>query len=366
MIIDMNYWTKVIKKIFIFIFSIIGIYLFFKLTIFYIPFLIAFILSLLMEPIIRFSMKHLKLRRKTSAILVFAIVIIILIGLLLWGIISFISESSNFLESLNQYMESISNVFNNIISSIDFEKIKLPSEIKNIIQNSSQDILTNVSEWIKMFLTGVINVITSLPTIGIYTVICVIALYFICVDKIYIIDQLEHHFPELWVKKFTKHTRQIIKSLGNYLKAEAILVLITFIVCLIGLYILKFIGLNIEFPLMAALGIGFVDALPIFGSATVMIPWAIIVACEGDFTLAIALIIVLCIMGIVRQFFEPKVVSGHIGIHPIFTLIAMYTGFKFIGIIGMLIGPIVLIILKNIYGTMIDKGFAKSIFDREI
>ena len=69
-------------------------------------------------------------------------------------------------------------------------------------------------------------------------------------------------------------------------------------------------------------------------------------------------------MSVVRQFIEPRVVSKHIGIHPIFTLIAMYTGFKFIGVMGMLIGPIVLIILKNIFSTMIDKGVGKAIFGR--
>ena len=69
-------------------------------------------------------------------------------------------------------------------------------------------------------------------------------------------------------------------------------------------------------------------------------------------------------MSIVRQFIEPKIVSGSIGIHPIFTLIAMYTGFKFIGVWGLLLGPIILIILKNIYGTVIDKGVVKSILER--
>lgn len=69
-------------------------------------------------------------------------------------------------------------------------------------------------------------------------------------------------------------------------------------------------------------------------------------------------------MSIVRQFVEPRIVSGQIGIHPIFTLIAMYTGFKFVGVWGLLIGPIVLIILKNIYGTLIDKGVVKGILER--
>ena len=68
-------------------------------------------------------------------------------------------------------------------------------------------------------------------------------------------------------------------------------------------------------------------------------------------------------MSIVRQFMEPRLVSKQIGIHPIFTLIAMYTGFKLIGVLGMLIGPIVLIVLKNIFGSLIDKGVVKSILE---
>ena len=96
-----------------------------------------------------------------------------------------------------------------------------------------------------------------------------------------------------------------------------------------------------------------------------MLPWAIISACNGDLKLAIAILVLWIVMSLVRQFLEPKLVSSNLGIHPIFTLIAMYTGFKFIGVIGMLVGPIILIIIKNIFGTIIDKGVLKTIFDRK-
>lgn len=69
-------------------------------------------------------------------------------------------------------------------------------------------------------------------------------------------------------------------------------------------------------------------------------------------------------MSLVKQVLEPKLVSKNIGIHPIFTLIAMYTGFRFIGIWGMIVGPIILIILKNIFSTLIDKGVVKAILER--
>ena len=128
---------------------------------------------------------------------------------------------------------------------------------------------------------------------------------------------------------------------------------------------MQFMGFSIKYPLLMALFIGFVDALPILGSGTVMIPWAIICAINGDINLGIAIIVLLIIMSVVRQILEPKLVSKNIGVHPIFTLIAMYTGFKVIGIIGLLIGPIVLIIFKNIFASLIDQGVFKTIFDKK-
>lgn len=365
MIIDMSYWTRVLKRIGYLIFTIIALYLAFKLSIFYMPFLIAFIISLLIEPIIKKIMKKTKLTRKTSSIIIFVIVLAIILGALIWGITTLFSEASNLLQGLNEYFDKAYIQFQKIINSFDLDNLKMPNEILKIIQNSTEGVLNNASNWVRDALNGLINIATSIPTISIYFVITVMALYFICVDKIYILDQLEHHLPQLWVKRLGKHVRELTTTLGGYLKAEATLVLVSFAISLVGLYILKFSGFKIDFPLLMAIFIGFVDALPILGSGTVMVPWAIICGLNGDLNLGIAIIVLLIIMSIVRQFLEPRLVSKNIGVHPIFTLIAMYTGFKFIGIIGMLIGPIILIIIKNIFATLIDQGIVKTLLDKK-
>lgn len=365
MIIDMNYWSKVFRKILILVITILGIYLGFKLAFFYLPFLIAFVISLLLEPIIRLLMKKCKMKRKFASIFVFIVALSIIIGFIIWGVTTLISEAFNLLNGLNDYIQKISAVFQDIISKIDFSKLNLSNEVVQTIQNSALNFLGTIGDYAKILLTNILNFITSIPKVGIYIVVTFLSLYFICTDKIYMLDQLEHHFPEIWVKKIIKHIKEITKSVGCYLKAQAMLIFISFIVSLVGLYIFKFIGLNVQYPLLAALGIGFVDALPIFGSGTVMVPWAVITAFNGDVQLAIAILCLWIIISIAKQILEPKIVSGQIGIHPIFTLISMYTGYKFIGIIGMLIGPIILIILKNIFGTLIDKGVMKSIFERE-
>ena len=362
MIVDMLYWTRVLRRILYVVFILIGLIVALKLSVFYMPFLVAFIISLVIEPGIKYLMKKMKFTRKLSSIIIFILVTGIILSLLIWGIVSLISEASNLLQGLNDYVEKIHSLFNEVTNN--FSKLNLPIEINSILQSSTSEILNTVSNWVRNFLTGLLNFITSIPTMAIYFFVTILALYFICVDKIYILDQIEHHLPKRWVFKLGTHLRDLTKTLGGYLKAEATLVLVSFVISLIGLYILKIAKFNIEFPLLIALFIGFVDALPILGSGTVMVPWAIISGLNGDIKLGIAILILFIVMSIIRQFLEPRLVSKHIGTHPIFTLIAMYTGFKLVGIIGMLVGPIILIIIKNVFATLIDEGVMKSLFDK--
>lgn len=365
MVWNISYWSKVGQRILYVILLLLGLYVGLKLSIFYMPFLVAFIISLIIEPTIKFIMKKTGFTRRTSSIIIFFIVSILILGTLSWLILTIFSEASSLLQTLNDYFDKAYMQFNNFISNFNFDKIHLSEEILPVIENSTNDILQNVSNWLRGGLTNIIELVTSLPTIAICIGITVVALYFICVDKIYILDQIEHHLPKIWVKKISTHLKDLIQTLGGYLKAEASLVLISFVISLVGLYVLQFIGFNIQYPLLVALTIGFVDALPILGSGTVMVPWAIISAINGDINLGIAIIILLIIMSVVRQILEPKLVSKNIGVHPIFTLLAMYTGFKIIGILGLLIGPIILIIFKNIFANLIDRGVFKTIFDKK-
>lgn len=360
MVIDMNYWIKVLKRLSLFIISIAIIFLGLKLAIFYIPFLIGFIISLLIEPIIKFISKKTSLTRKTSSIIVLIIFFMILLSLITFGIITLITESYNLLQNSNVYLQKIYDM----LSKINLNRLNLPDQIVSLISSSTENVISFINNFIVDILTNILQGIKSLPIIGVYIVITILSTYFICSDKLFILDQLEHHFPSIWLKKFRSKLKKIISSLGCYLKAEAILVGITFLEVLLGLYIFKWLGLDVKFPLIIAIVIAFVDALPILGAGTVLTPWAIISAFNGNITLGICLIVLYVIVLVVRQFLEPRIVSSKIGIHPIFTLIAMYTGFKISGLIGLFIGPIIFIILKDVFSTMIDEGVVKNIMNR--
>ena len=263
MIVDVGYWTRILKNILVLIVSIILIFLVLKLAIFYMPFLIGFIISLFVEPLIKLVVKKTKLERKKGAIIVLAIIFIILLGLLTWGVVTLLTESSNLLQSLNKYIQLIYSKINEYMKIIKDGNSKIPVEIVTIIEKSTDKVIVFITNYVSTFLSKVTQTISALPTIGIYTFITLLATYFICTDKMYIIDTLEHQLPKRWAKKIGIHSREIIKSLGGYLKAETILIIISFFIVLIGLYILKFLNFNVPYPFLAALGIGFVDALPI-------------------------------------------------------------------------------------------------------
>ena len=306
---EFTYWTSIIKKLSIIIFAIIGIWISIKLAFFYMPFLFAFIISLLIEPIIRKLMKKFKLSRRISSIIVFIITFGIIIGILIWGVSTIISESSNLLSNFNYYYDKLNIIIQNLLSKFDDNKINLPDNIINILKDNIFELLEKLSEHLQELLTKIMAGITKIPTMGIYIGVAVLALYFFCTDKIYMLDELEHHLPDKWMKQLTKHIREIVKVLGGYLKAQFTLIFISFIICLIGLYIFHFIGLNVGFPLIIAIAIGFVDALPILGTGTVMIPWGVLSSLNGDFRLGISIIILWIIMSLIRQFLEPKIVS---------------------------------------------------------
>ena len=150
--------------------------------------------------------------------------------------------------------------------------------------------------------------------------------------------------------------------LGSYIRAQIILMTICFFELLISFNILSFLKFNLQYPLIFSIVICIIDALPILGAGAVLLPWSLISFVTGDINLGLALLVIYFLVLSVRQMLEPKLISQNLGVHPLVTLISMYSGFKFFGVIGFLIGPVVMIILKNVFSRELEIGFFREIF----
>ena len=352
-------YIQIIKASLILIGIIIFIFCAFKLSCFYIPFLIGYILASLFEPIIKFISKRTRLGRKSITIIVLISTTMVIFGFFIWGLINLSSETNNLLNGLNNYIDIGTNLIKEISNNIsNITKGKL-----NILETIGYDLLNLVTEYIKTILTKLLNIISSFPVILVNLIITILATYFIASDKFYILDIFEYQFSKKMIGKLVWKVKDITKSLGEYIKAEIILSLITFVIVLIALNIFYILKMKIEYPILTALFIGFIDLLPIFGAGFILIPWSISFFISKEFTFGFWILALYLIVTIMKQLLEPKLISKGLGIHPFFTLVSMYTGFRFLGLTGLIIGPITLIILKHIFSDILDKGVVNTLTD---
>ena len=135
------------------------------------------------------------------------------------------------------------------------------------------------------------------------------------------------------------------------MRAQFKLMGVTFLILTAGFLILR-----ISYPLLFGILLAFVDALPVFGTGTVLIPWSILMFLRGNVRCGVGLLILYGCASLMRQALEPRMVGRHIGLNPLLTLIALYTGFRCAGIVGMVLFPVAAIFLKQIFSQNPQPG----------
>lgn len=347
------------KKSLYAIILVAAVFLVLKMAYFFMPFFIALVIASIIEPFVKLICQKTTLVRKYSAIIALVIVFSILIGTITVSVILITSEITNLLSDFPKFGNDISKSVENVSRFLKLEDVNVSDDVKQFVINTTNEVLGKGLGYLKGFLINFLNLITRIPSFVVYLIITILATYFITTDRILLLDDIEQRVPKKWIRNANNNFQSVISILGKFLKAELTLVFISFVLVLIGLYLFEFLGMNVRSPFLIALGIGFVDLLPILGSGTVMLPWGIALIILGDFTLGISVLGLLVLITVVRQFLEPKIVSNNLGIHPLYTLIAMYIGFKMSGVLGLLFGPIILIIIINCL-TMYMKYFVNE------
>ena len=343
--------------------TLLVVFLLFKLGIFLFPFVLAFIFSMITQPIAKFINRKTHLSAKVSTIISIVAFFLVLFGLISIVSIKFIEEIYNLSKNLRGSSAQFNELWNKSLDQgfvyIDY----LPKEFITQIQSYTGEFINFAARSATTFVNQTIRFITSIPTLIVYTSITILSTLLMSLDKNDIVKFLEHQFPISWLNKIYNIKRDILSVFGSYLRAQLILVTICFFELLIALNLFLSLGLNVKYPLIFSIVISLIDALPILGAGAILIPWSIFSFITGDIKLGFAILILYVIVLAVRQLLEPKLISQKIGVHPLVTLVSMYSGFKLLGIIGFLIGPIVMIILKNVFSKELENGFFREIFE---
>jgi sporulation integral membrane protein ytvI len=360
-----NYKRFDFKKLYFILYIVlvlIVVYLLFKLGIFLFPFTLALFFSILTQPFSRFLQKKLKFSQKIATIVSIILFLVIFLAFISLSALRLSGEIYKLSINLNKYSKDFQSLWNHTIDRVYSLLGYFPEGFDEQVKSSINGFIRMGTSKLGSFINSLINFITSIPTIILYICITILSTFFISLDKKKIMTFLEQQFPETWIKKVYNIKREMFNVLGSYIRAQIILMTICFFELLISFNLLSFLKFNLPYPLIFSIIICIIDALPILGAGAVLLPWSLISFATGDIKLGLALLGIYFLVLSVRQMLEPKLISQNLGVHPLVTLISMYSGFKFFGVIGFLIGPVVMIILKNVFSRELEIGFFREIF----
>lgn len=322
-----------------------------KLLIFFAPFVVGWVIALIAGPFVRFFEEKVKLKRKAGS----AFVIVVVIGLVVLVMYlvgaKLIDEIVGLVNALPEIWQSMEADFYEIGQNLSIIYSRLPFDVQDTLTNISEQIGSYMGELFSRIssptIAAVGNFAKQLPSILIGVIMALLSAYFFVAERHFIGKWFRKYTPMSIQSRYLMMKRGVIKAVGGYLKAQLKIEVWMYLLLVIGLSILR-----VNYALLIALGIAFLDFLPFFGTGTVMVPWAILKILSADYQMAIGLLIIWGVGQLARQVIQPKIVGDSIGVPPIPTLFLLFIGYKFGGVLGMIVAvPLGLIVY-----TMYEEG----------
>ena len=321
------------------------------------PFIFAFMIAYLLRKPSQFLSNKLRIPYKFIAflmVLLFYCIIGLLIFLLGIKLFSFIVELiSNLPFIYTTYIEPFFILgFREIEKAAFYMDPTLITSLNEFFNQFTQSIGELISNVSMKALSAISGYVYLIPSIFIKLILMIISTFFIIgdYDKLmnFILRQFSGRSKELVIHIKT----YVVNTLFVCIRSYALIMSITFVELSIG-----FLLIGIPNAMLIAFSISIFDILPILGTGGIMIPWTVITAVQGNYPLAISLLIIYLVITIIRNIIEPKIVGSQIGLHPIVTLISMFVGVHFFGVLGLFGLPIILSLLRHLNDTGIIKLF---------
>ncbi len=312
------------------------------------PFLLGWLLAALAAPATKRIAAHLRAPYALSSFVcltLLAALIVVIIWLL--GQLA-IGQIERWGRRLPEILNSLEVPLNNLREKLLLFAAGLPeglavaasSWVERLFDGSSI-LASSASEWL-LSLAG--RMIAWIPDLFLFLLAMVLSAYLFAAQAPSIRIFFKKHIPNEWTQKLHAVRKRLKLALSGYFKAQLRLSLVTFCVVLVG-----FLIIGQKNAVLLALIIAVIDALPIFGAGTILLPWGAFLLLRSDVAAALALGIIYAVCAIGRAVLEPRFLGKQIGLSPLLTLIALYSGYRFFGFVGMLLFPIAAMLSKQVY-----------------
>lgn len=342
------YWKVIVSLAFSLVgtatFLIIGI----KAIGFFAPLVVGWVISTVAYPLVCWLEKRLKIVKKLGSVIIIICVLVAVVGISYGAVSVIVREVRSLIQDFPVLYADLENGVRQIAAKMSGIAALLPDgvaegilEFFTNIDEKVGDIIASIGE---PTMTAAGNVAKRIPSILVSTIVAFLSAYFFIADREMVIAWAKRIFPGAIQKRMTMVIDNLKHAVGGYFKAQFKIMCIVAVMLFVGFSVLR-----VNFAVLLAILIAFLDFLPFFGTGTALIPWGIYKVLVGNYKMAIGLLIIYGLTQLVRQLIQPKLVGDSVGLNPLVTLILIYVGYKLGSVLGMIFSVPIGMIVINLY-----------------
>lgn len=334
------------------------------------PFLIAWLIALILNPIVQRMRASLRTPRWFNVMLCLTLFLASVLMVAVAVITRMIKEIYHLSMSLEYVLEGWRErlvqwleqeqvqLFFDTLSSMYQDNPNLRGSIHMNLSHTVEKITAILTSFVSTFFGGIVRLLSSLPHVASIVIVILLSAFFISKDWDHWMSIPQRVMPAPFRTLVKTIWGDLKHALLGYLHTQLFFLSLTTFMMIVGLLVLR-----VEYAITIGLVVGFVDLLPYFGGGVVMIPWIMYCFAVSKTSLGIGLIVLYAIAMLTRQIMEPRVLASTVGIEPLLLLAAMFIGLQLFGVLGLLIGPTVLVLLSAMQRAHVFKDLWIYILD---
>ena len=304
----------------------------------FLPFILGLLLALAAEPGVRFGTGKLKLPR-WAATGISVTLTLVLLGTLI-GMLgaAAVKELGILAQQLPDLQTTADNAANRLRSFLESAASRTPDGVRPLVNRSVERLFSSGSvlvEQATVRLPGAISAFLSrLPDSALSTGTAILSGFMVSARLPSLKAAVREKLPERLFTHIIPAWKRSKTALLGWLKAQCKLSAITWGIVTVGLLLLR-----VPYAPLWAVAVALVDAVPILGTGTVLLPWALVCLLQREHLRSVGLLCIYAAAVLTRTVLEPRLVGRHLGLDPLLTLLFLYFGYRFWGILGMLLAP---------------------------
>lgn len=355
-----KYWKIALNIVTMLLAILFCLFILPKIIVYFTPFVVGGIIALIVNPVVRFMEKRIKIVRRagSAVVIILTIALVVFLGYIVISML--IEQLVGFGGNLQDVWQGVSDTMTEISKSFDRYVARMPIAVRDWVTDFFAGFNDNTTSFVQGLGTPMAEAATTFaknfPLVLISIIMSILSAYFFVAEREYLVNMVKKLTPDTLLNRWDVVYTALKDAVGGYFRAQFKIMGVVFVILLVGMMVL-----GIDYAILLALLIALLDFLPFFGTGAVMWPWAIYQFLEQDYKMAIGLLIIWGVSQLIRQLIQPKMVGDSIGLEPIPTLILLYVGFRVGGAFGLIIAVPLGMIILSLYRAGMFSNFVKSV-----